>query len=172
MKTELSRLLLNLNLKERKEVMDYLRLLDSQEQVGAPEKDRELMLWTESLAMEMERVTRHRPRLFPLPVAMSGSIRTAFNTVSEFLNSAGLIGEGKTYDLQLIYQLTSQLMVQHARNIAGRGNFPISVKLVLNTATKLPGLFDSAFPGYLEAGMTKVILNHLKEANRVRAGYK
>jgi hypothetical protein len=58
---------------------------------------------------------------------------------------------------QAAYRLLAELLVSHARKAARYSRVPLSAKFVGNCTVNLAGCFENAFPGYLQAGLAKVV---------------
>lgn len=83
-------------------------------------------------------------------------VASAWQPVEQFMSVAGL-QELPVVDRQAVYNMLADLLVNHARAIARYTGAPFSVKLVANTVVNIAGVFDSAFPGYLEAGLARMV---------------
>jgi hypothetical protein len=142
---------------EQKELLDKLSaslLLAS----ATDSKDRDLAMWSEAVH---ERLTE---ALGGGRASTSGVVVTrkllattaAWSPVRTFVDTTKL-SELRVVDRQAVYMLLADLLVRHARSVAQRSGAPFSAKLVANCTVNLPGLFDAAFPGYIEAGLVRVI---------------
>lgn len=76
--------------------------------------------------------------------------------VERFMLSTGLDQERVT-DRNAIYVLLADMLVKHARRVARHTDVPLSPKFVAACAANVAGLFDKAFPGYIEAGLAHVV---------------
>lgn len=81
---------------------------------------------------------------------------SAWAPVEQFMATARL-SELPVADRQAVYNMLADLLVQHARGISRRTKAPFSAKLLSTTVVNIAGLFDTAFPGYLEAGLAHVV---------------
>lgn len=72
------------------------------------------------------------------------------------MSVAGL-SELPVVDRQAVYNMLADLLVQHAKELARYTGAPFSVKFIANLAQNISGVFDAAFPGYLEAGLAHVV---------------
>lgn len=81
---------------------------------------------------------------------------TAWQPVEQFMSVAGL-SELPVVDRQAVYNMLADLLVQHAKELARYTGAPFSVKFIANLAQNISGVFDAAFPGYLEAGLAHVV---------------
>ena len=74
----------------------------------------------------------------------------------QFLQQSGL-SACTVNERQQAYHILAELVVQHARYVARKSGAPLSPKLVANCMPNLPGVFEDAFPGYLEAGVAAMV---------------
>lgn len=64
---------------------------------------------------------------------------------------------------QSFYGLLARLLVKHAHSIARHTGAPLSPRLVANCASAVAGIFESSFPGYLKAGLARVVARKMTE---------
>lgn len=85
---------------------------------------------------------------------------SAWRPVAQFMR-AGKLTDLKVPERQSIYWMLAELLVGYARQVARRSGAPLSAKLVGNCAGSISGVFESAFPGYLQAGLAPVVARQL-----------
>ena len=83
-------------------------------------------------------------------------VASAWQPVEQFMAAAKL-QELPVVDRQAVYYMLADLLVEQTRSIARYTGAPFSVKLMSTVVVNIAGLFDSAFPGYLEAGLARVV---------------
>lgn len=138
----------------RKQVLDYLLLLA---QTPAGDKDRSVLMWRDSVARSLRKRLPGSVADFPPKVLVTES-NASVKKVEDFLHSVTPVTLS-TPERKAVYDLLADLLADRAYEIAQRASIPLSLKLILSTADQLHGVFDSAFPGYLQAGMgIRVIL--------------
>ncbi len=60
-----------------------------------------------------------------------------------------------------LYNLLAKLLVAHSKSLAGFVDSPLSAKFVCGQSHMLPGLFENAWPGYLESGLAMRVVESL-----------
>lgn len=96
----------------------------------------------------------------PMAVQRIVGTHKAFEPVSEFMAHSRL-REVQVVERLALYRLLAELLVAHARKVARHVDAPLSLKLVVNCTNNVAGLFDSAFPGYLGAGLAHIVARRL-----------
>ena len=142
--------------KERKTVLDSLLL---ELQLSADTRpDRDVGMWAEAVHRELTRRlgSMDGGLVGPMVVRKTVAVGTSWKPVDSFMRSSRL-NELTVTERQRAYYLLAELLVRHARAVARRSGVPLSPKLVANCTVNLPGLFEDAFPGYLNAGLAKVV---------------
>ncbi len=144
---------------ERKKILDSL-LLENQLTVEA-KADRDLDMWAEAVHRELTR------RLGSLDGGLVGpgvvrkllSAGGSWKPVEQFM-AASKLCELKVVERQRAYYMLAELLVRHALVVARRSGAPMSAKLVSNCTGNLAGVFEESFPGYLEAGLARMVARH------------
>jgi hypothetical protein len=85
---------------------------------------------------------------------------SAWRPIAQFMRAGRLTGL-KATERNSIYCMLADLLVGHARRVARRSGAPLSVKLVGNCAGSISGVFEAAFPGYLQAGLVPIVARQL-----------
>lgn len=92
----------------------------------------------------------------------------AWRPVSEFMDSSRL-ATLKVTERQSVYGMLAKLVTDHARRVARRSGIPLTIRLVGNCAGNVAGLFDNAFPGYLDSGLALIVAKRLTAGAAVAA---
>ena len=144
---------------ERKKVLDHL-LLDTQLN-GESEADRDISMWAEAVHREVTRRlgSSDGGLVGPGIVRRLVAVGTSWKPVQQFMQSSKL-AELQVTERQRAYYLLAELLVRHALVVARRSGAPFSVKLVAQCTNNLPGVFEDSFPGYLEAGLARMVARH------------
>ena len=143
----------------KKKFLDQL-LLERQLE-DQTESVRDLGMWTEAVhrAFTGRLGSADGGLVGPALVRKVVSVGTSFKPVLAFMQSSKL-SELTVTERQRAYYMLAELLVQHALVVARRSGVPMSVKLVSQCTNNLAGVFDAQFPGYLEAGLAKMIARH------------
>ncbi len=144
---------------ERKKILDSL-LLESQLN-GEAKATRDLDMWAEAVHRELTR------RLGSLDGGLVGpgvvrklvSAGGSWKPVEQFMATSKL-SELTVVERQRAYYMLAELLVRHALVVARRSGAPMSAKLVSNCTGNLAGVFEESFPGYLEAGLARMVARH------------
>ena len=149
-----------LSKQERKEVRDYLSLLDKNaladkkiDQTATRDED----MWADQLyqcvqnALGSDRVSANRSSAALL------LLRKSYCVVERFLHDAKIYSD-KSYERNAIYLLLANLLVKYSRSLAGKVGLPVSIKFTVQQIEKIPALFDLAYPGYLESGLASMVI--------------
>lgn len=152
-----------LSSKDRKAVLDSL-LLEAQLS-GETDAGRDLDMWAEAVHRELTR------RLGSLDGGIVGpgvvrklvAVGTSWKPVEQFMQASKLSTLTVT-ERQRAYYMLAELLVRHALVVARRSGAPMSAKLVANCTNNLPGVFEESFPGYLEAGLARMVTRHAERA--------
>ena len=149
--------------KDRKAVLDSL-LLEQQLSDG-PKANRDLDMWAEAVHREFtQRLGSADGGLVgPALVRKAVAVGTSWAPVQAFMETSKL-QELPVVERQRAYYMLAELVVRHALGVARHTGIPLSVKLVSQCTGNLPGLFDNAYPGYLEAGLAKMVARHTEHA--------
>lgn len=149
----------SLSPKDRKAVLDSL-LLEAQlnDDTSAT---RDVAMWSEAVHREATRRlgSADGGLVGPAIVRRLVAVGTSWKPVQQFMQSSKL-AELNVTERQRAYYLLAELLVRHALVVARRSGAPFSVKLVAQCTNNLPGVFEDAFPGYLEAGLARMVARH------------
>lgn len=150
---------------ERQSLLDHLALEVTSTKKSNLKHDRDVELWLMAVTDALDSILRSG--------GSSGSgigmVKRTWNASSssyEQFNS--FMVRSKLQELNVAarsscYGLLAELLVKHASFVAHKSGAPLSPKLVFNCLPNLAGLFDNAFPGYLEGGLAKaVVLSRIK----------
>lgn len=150
---------LRLPAKERKELLDRLLL---EQQTDSTRADRDVDLWADAVHRELtQRLGSSDGGLVGIGVVRKVvAAGGAWKPVESFMQSAGLSSLTVT-ERQKAYVTLARLLVRHAAVVASRSGAPLSAKLVSQCSVNLPGVFEDSFPGYLQAGLAKVIVRQV-----------
>lgn len=156
-----------LDVRQRKEVRDYIAYLDKEQKqilLTSTRTGQSLSRDEEMLADSLEqllaealgtpRQARHRP------AAILASLRDCYATVEAFVQAAGL-SRNKSYDRKALYNLLAGMLVDYSRQLAAKIGAPLSFKFVLQNTDKIPALFDRAYPGYAASGLAGIVVDQL-----------
>lgn len=150
--------------KQRKEVFDYLCLLNA----GGPTprsgtEVRERQMWSDVVREEFSRITlvEFSPRA--ANDALRNAEKEAHSIVEAFLTSSGTLAAiSRTYEKRAIYQFLARLLVTDSRSVARVAAAPLTLIFIHRRAYLIPSLFDLAFPGYLAAGQAALVFLKIK----------
>lgn len=118
------------------------------------EDDRDVSMWTEAVFEALSAVLgpsdgpSHGPQVIRRLVGAS----SAWTPFAEFMQQARL-HQLKPAERFAVFRLLAKLLVQRSRRVAQRADIPLSAKLVAQNVQHIAGIFDNAFPGYLQNGL-------------------
>ena len=139
----------------RKQLLDYTLLLS--QPTASSDKDRSTLMWRDSVVRALRKRLPGAVTDLPPKVLVAES-NASVRKVEDFLHSLTPVALS-TPERKASYDLLADLLATRAYEIAQRASIPLSLKLILTTADQLHGVFDAAFPGYLQSGMgIRVIL--------------
>jgi hypothetical protein len=140
----------------KKELLD--RLLLEQQMNPDRGQDRDKDMWAAAVYRELSRIGGGADGgLMPQGVIRKAvAVGTSWQHVESFMKNSRL-AEMTVTEKQAVYYLLAQLLVEHARYVARNSGAPLGVKLVTQCTGNLAGVFENAFPGYLEAGLARVV---------------
>lgn len=139
---------------QQQELLDYILLLRVEGKTTS-DQDRKLSMWCDSLNTELGNMLGQTQRVFPQ--VHTTQAKKLLKDVTEFL-SVNDLGNLKTEEVKLMYNLLAKILVNSASVISTRARIPLSMKLVLQTTTPVVSLFDNHFPGYVKAKLIRQIL--------------
>lgn len=152
-----------LSKEQRKEILDRLAADALLNPTRAA--DRDIVMWTEAVHRELVRVVGASggdvAGLVPLRKLLQAG--NSWGPVTEFM-TASKLADLPVNERQRAYYLLAQLLVRHARYVARKSGAPLSAKLVANCTGNLAGVFEDSFPGYLEAGLARMVCRTLQVA--------
>ena len=149
--------MMKLSVAEQKELLDRVAAQALLEQT-AKRADRDVAMWAEAVyraycsAVGGPGAAGVGAQVFRRLLGAA----SAWQPVEQFMSSAKLL-ELPVVDRQAVYNMLADLLVQHTRSVARYTGAPFSVKLISGQTVHVAGLFDNAFPGYLEAGLAHVV---------------
>lgn len=141
---------------ERKELLDRLALATHLTDRAA--NNRDLEMWAISVSSALHDAigsgvgVAYGSMLVKRTMAASSNWRP----IEDFMASSGL-ADLQVVERQAVYSMLAKLLVEHAEQVAARSGAPLSPKLVGGCAVNIGGVFDSAFPGYLAAGLAPMV---------------
>lgn len=149
---------------QKKELLGLLALDAADAASGAD--DRDLRMWSDAVAEEIADVTH--TSVGPMLVRKAMAPKASWSVVRELVDAAGAAKPLTVQERQSMYHLLAGVLVSHANYVAKASGAPISVKLVGNCVTNLPGLLDDAFPGYLHAGLMPLVVRQFHATRPTR----
>lgn len=135
----------------RKRLLDELALGLKQNTTASSSRDVEM--WLKSVAAELTVVLSS----YQYTGNMKAQNVVGWSYVEEFMHSSGL-SRCTVVQRAGVYKLLAGLLVKHARGIAEHVGQPLSLKFTMSCSNAVPGLFDAAYPGYLQAGMAAAVV--------------
>lgn len=152
---ELAEQILKLSPKDRKELLDQLLL---EQQLTERKADRDVDMWAAAVHRELvRRIGASDGGVIGITIVRKlVGTAVSWGSVETFMRASKL-AELAVVERQRVYFMLAELLVRHALVVARRGGFPLSAKLVAQCTSNLAGVFEDAFPGYLEAGLAKMV---------------
>lgn len=156
-----------LDVRQRKEVRDYIAYLDKEQKQNlltstrtgqSLERDEEM--WADSLEQLLGEALGTPPSARHRSAAILGSLRDSFAVVQAFVQAAGLMQQ-VSYNRKVIYNLLAGFVVEYSKQLAAKIGAPLSFKFVLQNVERLPALFDRAYPGYVQAGLACIVADQI-----------
>jgi len=151
----------------RKEIKDYLSLLDRESKLAhrsgvkpSQVMARDEAMWVTSLLETLAvATTGSRSHSRPSDSVLT-QLQDSYAPVALFMKSAGLYRD-KSYERKAVYEFLANLLVSYASTLAHKVGVPLGPRFVLQNLDKLPGIFDASFPGYCEAGLAWMVVGKL-----------
>ena len=145
-----------LSASDRKKLLDELAMSTLK---SSDEDARDKDMWSVSVYEALQDALGTSGSLGVGPVVIKRLLSTvsAWTPVSDFMKVSRL----STLTVQerlAAYRMLAKLLVKHARRVARHSEVPLSPKLVTNCVGNLPGVFDENFPGYVRAGLARVVV--------------
>ena len=160
-----------LDVRQRKEVRDYISYLDREHNQASllsvrtsQSLTRDEEMWADSLeqSLAFELGTPHRTaqvRLYRAPATLS-SLKDSYAIVHAFVQGTGMV-KSMSYHRKALYEMLAGLVVTYSKQLAAKIGAPLSFRFVLQNVDKLPALFDRAYPGYAQAGLACIVVQQL-----------
>lgn len=146
---------------ERKELLAKLALGVNQTRTSNP---RDLDMWIEAVytGLAASNGAGDGAGVGPAAVKRILGSPACWGPVADFM-AASKLDDLKVAERQSVYYLLAGLVIKHAAYVSRQSGAPMSAKLVGSCSTNITGLFDQAFPGYLGAGMAKIVARRLTQ---------
>lgn len=148
----------SLSTQDQQSLLDHLALQRKASRKASTDTTRS-DLWFGAVTEALDTVLRSGGLASPGLGILKKNHGDSFVAVEAFIKSAAptLTVTEKT----ALYRVLAKLLVGHADYVAKKSGAPLSAKLVFNCCQNLPGLVDSAFPGYIECGMLPLIIKKM-----------
>ncbi len=143
--------------KTQQQLLDYLLLLTHEE---ANDTDRDLEMWKASCASKLEHHLPGTSTHVPKGTRLHTMLKESYTILTSFMAGANF-GTMTVIQRKAIYEMLATLLVARAKHLASKTTAPLSLRLTFQCAADLPGLFDAAFPGYLESGLARKVLDQV-----------
>lgn len=121
-------------------------------------KDREFQAWIDALLGALLAANGGHdgglPTSFHLKRAMTSG---GWSAVSDFMHTGGFMAL-TVIERVAAYRLLAALLLDHATEISRRRSIPKTPQLLATCAVNIGALFENAFPGYLSAGLAKIVV--------------
>lgn len=152
-------LVARLTAEQRKELLARLALEQSS---AAADQPRDIDMWSEAVYQAINSLGRDSVMAGSGPAVVKRTVGTPqmWRPVADFMATSRLDSLTVT-ERQSVYGMLARLVISHAHNVARRASVPLSLKLVGNCANNIAGLFDNAFPGYLDSGLALIVARRL-----------
>jgi len=157
---ELINLAGNLTRADKKRLLDCLALdVQVSEKLNA---DRDFEMWFIAItqALDAHGDSSDGSAHAPLVLKRMLGIPSNWTPIRDFMKESRL-NELKAIERQSVYNMLAKLLLEHVRYVARKSGAPFTAKLIASCANAISGVFDSAFPGYIEAGLAHVVARRL-----------
>lgn len=144
----------------QKTLSDFLLLELRSTQKLVPSQDRDVEMWIHSVQEALQTTLKKAPTGISRKSPLWEPFVTSFGEIHDFLVAAGIVGLQSTQRKGL-YNLLAKLLVAHSKSLAGHIDVPVSPKFVCGQSHMIAGLFENAWPGYLEAGLAVRVVQSL-----------
>ena len=120
---------------------------------------RDLDMWVVGVQTAMARAigSSDGAALAPMHLKRNLAAVSSWGAVQDFMTRSKL-GEADVMHRQAVYMRLAELVVRVAHSNARAVQAPLTVKLVASRAENIAAIFDTAFPGYLAAGLASIIV--------------
>ncbi len=154
-----------LNPKLRKQVLAELSLQALDADIG---EVRDLDMWAASVYDAIVASNGGGAMAVPGPAILKRALAAggAWSYVRGFMVDAKL-DELNVAERQSVYGMLARMVVQQAKRISSNSNAPFGPKLVANCSHNVGALFDRDFPGYLKAGLARIVARQLTNPQEV-----
>jgi hypothetical protein len=149
-----------LTAEERKQVLDLLAL--KQQVASSATVDRDLEMWVEAVLRALLDAlgAEEGAGIGSFLIKRSLGVRSVWGPTRSFFERI------RVFDLNVaermpVYSFLADLLVARCRTLSKRTGAPLGPKLVANCAPDIASIFESAFPGYLAAGLAHVVARQL-----------
>lgn len=147
----------------KKELSDFL--LWETASASSKNVDRELNLWVDSILFYLRTILPSTSDKIMPKNPIYKSFVESHREVSAFCAGSD-VPVMTIYQRALLYNILAELLVKYSAALARKHKFPLSLKYVLQSSSRIPGLFDSAYPGYLRSGLLLMVLKSRQVSER------
>lgn len=150
-----------MSLVELKKQLDALALV-YQERQKPGSQDRDVGLFSDAVHQKLDELLAGNitGNVGPLAIRELFRVPGTWGPILAFLERTGYVALPPA-EKAVIYGFLADLVVRHAYSVSRRSRAPMSPKLVANCSGNLGSLFDREFPGYLRAGLAKLVAKRL-----------
>lgn len=123
---------------------------------------RDLTMWADAVYQRLHEAigTSEGTGVGPLPVRRLLAAVANWAPVEKFMQDSRL--QSLTVPKRLaVYHMLAGLLVDDAQRVARLAGAPLTVKFVAGRSAHIAAVFDTAFPGYLAAGLAHVVAAQL-----------
>lgn len=160
-----------MDVRQRKEVRDYISYLDKEQRQAkitdsrnGQALERDEGMWSDSVEAILAEALGSSTNFRNKSPAILGSLRDSYSIVHEFVQVSAL-DAAMSYNRKVIYNLLAGLLVEYCKQLAAKIAAPLSLKFVLGQSEKIPALFDRAYPGYVQAGLAGIVLKQIIQSH-------
>lgn len=151
-------LALTLPVDDQQALLDFLALERTNRSITTLQ-ERKLNMFTDSLAQELGKSLGQSSRIYPL--ALLPQAKKMFRDAEALLKDLDLEHFAMP-ETKAMYNVLAKVLVHHAHKVSAKAKIPVNMKLVLQTTTPLHALLDEHFPGYIKAGVMKIVFEKAK----------
>lgn len=143
---------------EKQRLLDHLALSRQPQ----PEQARDVEMWSVAIYEALQHALGASSGAMGGPMLVKRAVASpsCWKPVEQFMQASKL-AELQVRQRLLVYAMLADLLVKHASYVAKKSGAPLSPKLVGNCSASISGVFDAAFPGYLQAGLAPIIARQL-----------
>jgi hypothetical protein len=149
----------------RKEALAMMSLEQQRSPSGAAG---DLDLWAEAVYEALRRAigTSDGAAYGPQVLKRSVGVPSAWEPVADFVR-LGRLDALRPAERYAMFRLLAKLLIERSQRVAERADIPVTPKLVAQNCQYIAGIFDSAFPGYLSAGLVGSVVRALIAGRKV-----